>query len=665
MRGHYGRHIVYKAAIITAMACTIGVGGITARADETGTTTVESSQQTTEQTTTEEATTEPFYGLTFKKTSEKSFTCNSKGIITAYTGKKKATEIIVPATIDGITVKGIGKEVFSGLEQVTTIGLPDTVTSFGDEAFSGCTSLNTMFSYDADSEDDVRLSYDENSIITIPDKLKSIGTGAFADCTAIYKFAVADSNNYFKAGTWVATTSANQNENTTSVTRSSGEMLLSKDGKTLLRFAPAFHYTGEGLYKLPTGLVYIAPYACEAVSLNGGFTIPNTVTTIGDYGFYKCGNLNNIKFAKTSSVEAIGNYAFANNPNLTITLPASVKTIGNYCFAYCVNIVIDISKTQLEVLPDYAFYECDNLHNLQTPKTLKSVGAYVFYGCNCLNEVEFLGDTLESIGTGAFQSCDNLHTIEVPEGVKTIADDTFDGCHNLNTIILPDSLKNIGDSAFKDCNNIHELVIPSGVTHISNNSFTGANKDAIDTTKNQYSQKFIKGKLPEKGTTFVTGKLKYVITKSSKKKGTVAVVGVKSKKLTSVKIGKTIMYKGYKFKITSISVGAFKNCKKLKKVTIGGNVKSIGANAFYKCIALKKITIPAKVTKIGKKAFYGCKKLQNITIKTTKLTAKKVGSQAFKGIKSTAKIKVPKKKYKAYKKLLKSKGVSKKGKIYK
>jgi hypothetical protein len=80
---------------------------------------------------------------------------------------------------------------------------------------------------------------------------------------------------------------------------------------------------------------------------------------------------------------------------------------------------------------------------------------------------------------------------------------------------------------------------------------------------------------------------------------------------------------------------------------------------------LKKLTIPAKVTKIGKKAFYGCKKLQNITIKTTKLTAKKVGSQAFKGIKSTAKIKVPKKKYKAYKKLLKSKGVSKKGKIYK
>jgi hypothetical protein len=618
-------------------------------------------------------------GTTYTMSSEQLFTCGSNGVITAYTGSKDVTELVIPKTIGGISVTGIGANVFAGMDKITTIGLPDTIVALGDKAFSGCQLLNTLFVYDVNAET-ITLEYTDMGVITLPTNLNSMGVGVFAGCKSIYKFAVADSNTYFKAGTWVTTqnntntASGNENQEDTGISRNTGEMLLSKDGTILYRFAAAFHYTGEGLYALPSGLVLISPYACEAVGLNGGFTIPNTVTTIGDYGFYNCNNLNYIEFAATSQVTAIGSYAFANNATLNIILPASVKTIGTYCFAYCVNIKIDISNSQIEIIPDYAFYESDNVgdgnssngeHSLKAPKTLKQVGAYAFYGCNNLNEVEFLGDTLDSIGTGAFQSCSTLHKIEVPEGVTDIADSTFDGCQNLNVIILPDSLKNIGDNAFKDCSNIHEMVIPAGVTHISNNSFAGANQEAIDTSKNQYSQKFIKGTLPAAGTVFTTGKIKYKITKSADKNGTVAVVGVTTKKLKTAKIGKTIMYKGYTFKITSISAGAFKNCKKLKTVTIGGNVKSIGANAFYKCIALKKITIPAKVTKIGKKAFYGCKKLQNITIKTTKLTAKKVGSQAFKGIKSTAKIKVPKKKYKAYKKLLKSKGVSKKGKIYK
>ncbi|MBQ8197844.1 MAG: leucine-rich repeat protein, partial [Lachnospiraceae bacterium] len=68
---------------------------------------------------------------------------------------------------------------------------------------------------------------------------------------------------------------------------------------------------------------------------------------------------------------------------------------------------------------------------------------------------------------------------------------------------------------------------------------------------------------------------------------------------------------------------------------------------------------------IGANAFSGCKKLKNITIKTTKLKTKKVGANAFKNIKSNATIKVPKKKLKAYKSMLKKKGVGAKAKIKK
>ena len=80
---------------------------------------------------------------------------------------------------------------------------------------------------------------------------------------------------------------------------------------------------------------------------------------------------------------------------------------------------------------------------------------------------------------------------------------------------------------------------------------------------------------------------------------------------------------------------------------------------------MTSITIPSNVSKIGSKAFYGCKKLKNITIKTKKLTNKKVGKRAFQGIVKKATIKVPSSKLNSYKKLLVSKGVSKKAKFKK
>ncbi len=101
----------------------------------------------------------------------------------------------------------------------------------------------------------------------------------------------------------------------------------------------------------------------------------------------------------------------------------------------------------------------------------------------------------------------------------------------------------------------------------------------------------------------------------------------------TVTIPDTVTIKGKKFNVTSIAKNAFKNKKKLKKVTIGKNIK-----------------------KIGSKAFYGCKNLKKIVVKTTKLTKKKVGSKAFAKINAKAKFKVPAKKVKAYKAIVKAKG---------
>lgn len=126
------------------------------------------------------------------------------------------------------------------------------------------------------------------------------------------------------------------------------------------------------------------------------------------------------------------------------------------------------------------------------------------------------------------------------------------------------------------------------------------------------------------------------------------------KKLTKAVIGSNV---------TSIGSNAFRGCTKLKTLTIGKNVTTIGTKAFYQCSTLGKVTIPSKVKKIGKQAFYGCKKLKTITIKTTLLKKTTVGSSAFKGIYAKATIKVPKSKLKAYKSILRARGVGKKAKI--
>lgn len=125
------------------------------------------------------------------------------------------------------------------------------------------------------------------------------------------------------------------------------------------------------------------------------------------------------------------------------------------------------------------------------------------------------------------------------------------------------------------------------------------------------------------------------------------------KSASKVTIPATVNIDGVTYKVTSIAANAFKNDKKLTKVTIGGNVKTIGTNAFSGCKKITGVTIPEKVTKIGTNAFCGCKKLKTITIKSEKL--KTIGKNAFKDIHKKAVFKVPGKMLSKYKKKITSK----------
>lgn len=128
------------------------------------------------------------------------------------------------------------------------------------------------------------------------------------------------------------------------------------------------------------------------------------------------------------------------------------------------------------------------------------------------------------------------------------------------------------------------------------------------------------------------------------KKKTAAVIGAggnKGKNVTSVTIAKTVNINGVTYKVVQIGKNAFKGCKKLKKVTIGSNIKKIGGSAFVNCSKLKTINM---------------KKANGIT---------SIGSKAFRKINANAKVTVPAKKFKKYSKMLKRAGLPKKAGIKK
>ncbi len=142
----------------------------------------------------------------------------------------------------------------------------------------------------------------------------------------------------------------------------------------------------------------------------------------------------------------------------------------------------------------------------------------------------------------------------------------------------------------------------------------------------------------EKITAFNVGKASYKILSKDANTVSYKVKSGSKKSLKSVTIPDTVKYKGITYKVVSIEAKAFKDCKKLTKVTIGKHV-----------------------TSIGKQAFASCKKLKTITVKTKKLTKNTIGKNAFKGIDKRATFKLPKslkgKKYTTYKKVFKQKKI--------
>ena len=204
------------------------------------------------------------------------------------------------------------------------------------------------------------------------------------------------------------------------------------------------------------------------------YSIPESVTTIGECAFLECKNLTKITIP--NSINNIKGQAFESCEGLkNIDIPESVKTIGNGAFSLCINLSNVIVPDSVTSIADFTFSGCKNMSNISMGNSVKTFGAYSFEGCDSLLTIT-IPKSVETIMTGAFHSCSQLRHVTLYDGLRNIEGQAFWECVNLTSIELPNSIKHISGQAFWDCKNLNTIYIPNSVTEIINGAFWGCEK---------------------------------------------------------------------------------------------------------------------------------------------------------------------------------------------
>ncbi len=213
-------------------------------------------------------------------------------------------------------------------------------------------------------------------------------------------------------------------------------------------FAQCISLTDVG-EQLPSGIVEIGPYAFfQCDSLQKIDLSATQVEEIGDFAYYSCEAVQNIVLPE--GLGKIGDYAFYHNTVREITVPDSVTSIGSHAFTYSENLetLTFGANSKLRSIGDYAFRESPKLRTLALPDSLGTIGYAAFFRCG-LTDVVF-GSNLEEIGPCAF-AFNNLHALNLPRGIRSVGDYAFLCCFGLRSVILPESLQYVGSYAFYGC----------------------------------------------------------------------------------------------------------------------------------------------------------------------------------------------------------------------
>ena len=350
--------------------------------------------------------------------------------------------VAIPSNVSGISVTSIGGDVFQGCSNLTSITIPDSVTTIGNGSFYGsgltsigipnsvtsiggwafmdCSSLaNVMIGNNVTAIDDSAFSNcDSLTSIIIPGDVTSVGDHAFMGCSSLTSVSMGD--NVTSIGDWA--------------------------------FGYCYFLSSVNIGDRVTSMGNSTFWDCNLTSV----TIPDSVTSIGYNDFYQCSHMTNMTIG--SGVTSIGDQAFGGCSALT---SINVDRNNSY-YASIDGVLFNKDITSL------IWYPVDRTGPFSIPNSMTSIGDYAFAGLK-LTSITISGN-VTSIGDCAFWGCIDLTSVSIGDKVTSIGDEVFLGCQDLKSITLGDSVSSIGEGAF-ECTSLTSIVIPSSVTNIGDYAF--------------------------------------------------------------------------------------------------------------------------------------------------------------------------------------------------
>ena len=337
-----------------------------------------------------------------------------------------------------------------------------------------------------------------------------------------------------------------------------------------------------------------------------------------------------LKIIMSDGITSIGNGVFFYCDKVTnIVIPDGVTKIGYDAFGACYSLESITIPDSVTTISYDAFVSCIKLENITIPNSVTTIYDRAFYSCNSITEVH-IPESVKSLGYGVFAGCENLKKITVDEDNQNYMNDEYGALFNKDktTILqypagrteksytIPNSVKTIDEYAFYGCGNLENIVIPKSVTTISEDSFSYCgNLKTIDYT----------------GTTTEWKNLMNNNTEAAELLFNYNINCIDDTIYPSGDFGNVTWYYDNETEVLTFSGegvipdfwdrdGYYRERPwediieyKAKSIVIGDGITEIGENSFYTFSALENVTI-SNVETIAHAAFYDCKSLKTVTI---------------------------------------------------